>query len=63
MTVTLNKTTHEDIEGLFEDAISFACNEYDLPSDVLYKVMEVFAIKKQFQLEQLHNTLNQDVDL
>ena len=55
---TLNKEAHKSMEGLFEDTIAFACEEYDVPSDVLYKVMEVFAIKKQVQMEALLNALS-----
>ena len=54
----LDRTTLRDVEELLEDTVSFSCDEYDLPSDALYKIMEVWAIKKQFELEQLQQTLN-----
>ena len=50
----LNRETHKDLEELLEDTISFMCDEYEISSELAWIVTEVFAGKKQAQLEQLN---------
>jgi hypothetical protein len=57
MKATLDKATHKAIEELLEDTISFMCDEHDVSSQMAWIVTEVYAIKKQFELEQLQNSL------
>ncbi len=50
---TLDRITHQQIEMLLEDTISFMCDEYEISSELAWSLTEVYAIKKQYQLEQL----------
>lgn len=57
MTDTISRETHELIEELLEDTMSFACDEFDVSSNIMYKITEVFAMKMQYKLESLQNSL------
>ncbi len=50
---TLDKFTHQQIEMLLEDTISFMCDEFEISSEMAWSITEIYAIKKQYQLEQL----------
>ena len=50
---TLDKTTHKRIEELLEDTISFMCDEFEISSELAWILTEAYAIKKQYQLENL----------
>jgi hypothetical protein len=54
---TLDRTTHQQIELLLEDTISFMCDEFEISSELAWILTETYAIKKQFQLEQLKKSL------
>ena len=54
---TLDRTTHQQIELLLEDSISFMCDEFEISSELAWILTEAYAIKKQFKLEQLKKSL------
>ena len=55
---SLNRETLEQLELLLEDTISFMCDEHEVSSELAWIVTEVFAIKKQAQLEQLTKAMS-----
>ena len=55
---SLSRETLEQLEMLLEDTISFMCDEHEVSSELAWIVTEVFAIKKQAQLEQLTKAMS-----
>ena len=51
MAYTLDNETHQDLNELLEDTISFFCDEYKISGELAWLVTECFAKAKQEQFK------------
>jgi hypothetical protein len=51
MSYTLDNETHQNLNELLEDTISFFCDEYKISGELAWLVTECFAKAKQEQFK------------
>ena len=51
----LNREVHDELVGVVEDSISFACDEYSISSELAWTVIQTLAAAKLAQINGLLN--------